>query len=50
MRLTIVTVVFNELEDLKKTVASVELYLDQDIEYWIIDGSDNYIIRKIPID
>jgi len=50
MRLTIVTVVFNELEDLKKTVASVELYLDQDIEYWIIDGSDNHIIRKIPID
>lgn len=45
MRLTIVTVVFNELEDLKKTVASVELYLDQDIEYWIIDGSDNHIIK-----
>lgn len=45
MRLTIVTVVFNELEKLKKTIASLESYLDQEVELWIIDGSDNRIIN-----
>lgn len=46
MKLTVITVVYNELEGLKKTIASVSLYLEQDIEYWIIDGSDNNLIRE----
>ena len=41
MRLTIVTVVYNELDSLKLTIASVVTQLQEDVEYWIIDGSSN---------
>lgn len=41
MRLTIITVVYNDLESLKLTIASVAKHLEEDVEYWIIDGSSN---------
>ena len=41
MKLTIVTVVFNDVEGVRKTVASVERVLGDEVEYWIIDGSSN---------
>ena len=46
MRLTIITVVYNELESLKLTIDSVVKHLDEDVEYWIIDGSSNTEINS----
>ena len=46
MRLTIITVVYNELESLKLTIDSVVKHLDEDVEHWIIDGSSNTEINS----
>ncbi|WP_268799387.1 glycosyltransferase [Pseudomonas huanghezhanensis] len=45
MNLTIVTVVFNDLDGLKKTLANVEPLVGDDVECWVIDGSSNTEIR-----
>lgn len=45
--LTVVTVVRNDQEGLRKTTDSLQNMLnDDDFEYWIIDGSDNGEVRK----
>lgn len=46
MLLTVVTVVFNDLEGLIRTRKSVEEILHREVEYWIIDGSTNESIKE----
>jgi len=46
MLLTVVTVVFNDIEGLVRTRKSLERLLDDDVEYWIIDGSTNRTIEN----
>jgi len=41
MKLTIVTVVFNDLNGLQKTVANIMPLLNAQTELWVIDGSTN---------
>ena len=41
MKLSIITVVYNRREDLKKTIASVKGQTSHDIEYIVIDGDSN---------
>jgi glycosyltransferase involved in cell wall biosynthesis len=43
--LTVVTVVFNDIDGLRRTLQSIGRLLD-DIEYWIIDGSSDSNIRN----
>lgn len=46
MLLTVVTVVFNDIEGLIRTRKSLERLLDDEVEYWIIDGSTNRAIES----
>jgi glycosyltransferase involved in cell wall biosynthesis len=43
---TVVTVVFNDLPGLVKTMGSVLQHLGDDAEYWIIDGSTTEDVRR----
>ena len=46
MKLTIVTVVFNDLPGLLKTIASLSVLDRNDIEYWVIDGGGDGTVKK----
>lgn len=46
MKLSIVTIVFNDLNGLKKTSESVIPLLSNQVEWWVIDGSSNNEVKQ----